>query len=658
MAEDLITTKRLRDALPVFTALASVLFAIAIAAALYFGREVFVPVALAILLSFVLAPLVSALHKVRVPRGLAVLSVVVIAFVVLFVLGGVVAGQIRQLAAELPKYRSTIQTKITSLRGATTETGTFGRAIDMLQDLSREFQQSGLDTSQGDQTSDRLPANSVPNQPIPVEIRDSDAGPWHAVSSVVAPLLHPLATIGLILIFSVFILIQRQDLRNRFIRLVGADDLQKTTAALDDAADRLSRLFLTQIALNSGFGLVIGTGLGLIGIPSPVLWGILAAILRFVPYIGAMISAAIPLTLAVAVDPGWSMFFWSAALFLVLEPILGQVVEPLLYGHSTGLSPIAVILSATFWTFLWGPIGLVLATPLTVCLVVLGRHVERLKFFEVLLSDRPALSPPQIFYQRMLAGDPTEATEQAAEFLKKRALSTYYDEVALQGLRLAQEDIAHGTLNAARLATIQHAIRELVSNLSAASSVASRKGGILGAEAAAAVEAAGPDRAVASVIRGPEHMHPDWRGVTQILCVSGQGILDEGVAMMLGQLFEGHGLRTRVVGPEVLAPDHDAQLGDLGVLLICFSYFEPLSTVHIRYGARRLRRKLPGARVMVGLWRERDPATLEALRRATSADVLVTSLHDALAAAIAMSNEPAKRDERLSDRRILAAGPA
>ena len=262
-------------------------------------------------------------------------------------------------------------------------------------------------------------------------MRQPDPGALESLKALISPLLHPLATTGIIVIFVIFILLQREDLRNRLIRLAGSHDLQRTTAALDDAANRLSRLFLIQLLLNGTFGVIIGTGLWLIGVPSAILWGILAAVLRFVPYIGAAIAAAFPLALAVAVDPTWSMLLWTLALFLIVEPIVGHVIEPMVYGHSTGLSPVAVVASATFWTALWGPIGLVLATPLTVCLVVLGRHVERLEFLDVMFGDRPALSPPEIFYQRMLAGDPTEASDKAEEFLKERSLAPYYDEVAL-----------------------------------------------------------------------------------------------------------------------------------------------------------------------------------------------------------------------------------
>ena len=636
MAEDLVTSRRLREALPVFTALASLLLTLLIAATLQVGRDIFIPIALAILLSFVLAPLVRLLQRARLPRGAAVLSGVLAAAVGLALLGAVIAGQVAQLAADLPQYRTNIQGKVRSVQGAAATTGALGRAVDMLQDLGQELQAPGAEPT-------RLGGAAAERRPVPVEVREPDAGPLKTLGRVLSPLVHPLATVGLVLIFAIFMLVQREDLRNRFIRLAGTDSLQRTTAAIDDAAVRLSRLFLTQLCLNAGFGLVIGLGLWAIGVPSPVLWGVLAAVLRFVPYIGAVISAALPLGLAFAVDPGWSMVVWTAALFLVIEPLVGHAIEPLVYGQSTGLSPVAVILAATFWTFLWGPIGLVLATPLTVCLVVLGRYVDRLRFLDVLLGDRPALSPPQIFYQRMLAGDPAEAVEQAREFLKQRALATYYDEVALEGVRLAQDDMMRGSLLPDQQAALRRSMGQLVDSLARVRDPRPSRRTPVGAEAAAAVEASGPDRAVTALVRQPADLHPDWRGPVPVLCVAGQGVLDEAVARMLGQLFERHGLKCRVVGPEVIASNDPLPFDGAGVALVCFSYLDALSTVHIRFAARRLRRKLPERpKVVVGLWRQRDPATVDTLRRATSADVLVTSLHDALAAALAMSREPAR----------------
>ncbi len=461
MSEDPVTAQRLRQGLPIFVALASLLLVVATMAALYLGREILVPVTLAILLSFVLVPAVRMLRRLRVPRAPAVLLVVVIVFGALFGIGSLIASEASQLASDLPRYTQVMRTKIKDLRGATAGTGTLSRIVDMVQDLSATLQPPPAAEVRGEPGSR--------THPLTVELTPARASVVDTLQTFAGPILHPLATTGLILIFTIFILLQREDLRNRAIRLAGGSgDLRRTTAAIDDATSRLSRFFLAQLALNIAFGLVIGIGLWLIGVPSPTLFGVLAAILRFVPYIGAAISALLPLILAAAVDPGWSMVIATAALFLVVEPICGHVIEPLLYGHSTGLSPVAVILAATIWTFLWGPIGLVLATPLTVCLVVLGRHVERLWYLDVLLGDQPALSPPEIFYQRMLAGDPVEAIDQGWQFLKERALVTYYDEVALAGLLLAQEDLSRGTLDRERQAEVGAAIGTVVDRLGTA----------------------------------------------------------------------------------------------------------------------------------------------------------------------------------------------
>jgi predicted PurR-regulated permease PerM len=446
------------------SALTALLFAAVVVTSLYFGREVLVPIALAVLLSFVLAPLVRLLEGWYVPRGLAVILVVLVAFVAIFSLGGLMVSQVNELASDLPRYQSTLQEKIQSVRGAAAGTGTLERASEVLQQLGTELEKPKNKARLKPPLATEQPA---PEKPVPVEIRQPDPGALQTVVALITPLVHPLATTGIVLIFVIFILIQRQDLRNRLVRLAGSHDLQRTTAAIDDAGQRLSRLFLTQLALNAGFGLVIGTGLWFIGVPSAPLWGMLAMILRFVPYIGALICAIFPLVLAAAVGSGWTMVLWTAALFLTVEPIAGQVIEPLVYSRSSGLSPVAVIASATFWTWLWGPIGLILATPLTICLVVIGRHVDRLKFLDVMFGDEPALTPAELVYQRMLARDPVEAAEQARQFLKTKPLLTYYEEVLVEGLKLAQADAERGVLDEVRVLAIRDAVAEIVDDLSA-----------------------------------------------------------------------------------------------------------------------------------------------------------------------------------------------
>src|SRR5215213_648171 len=295
------------ELIALLSAVATAILAVIIISMLYFGRDIFVPVALAILLSFVLAPLVGLLQRISVPRGLAVVSVVILAFALIFAMGSLLATQLTQLAGDLPRYQSTMSEKIQSFRDTKAGRSTLERASDMLKDLSKE-----LDKPK-DAPSERAPASvlgqkaSAPPAPVPVEVRQPDPGALESLRTLISPLVHPLATTGIIVIFVIFILLQREDLRNRLIRLAGSSDLQRTTAALDDAGSRLSRLFLIQLVVNAAFGLAIGLGLWLIGVPSAVLWGILAGVLRFVPYIGTFIAAAFPLALAAAVDPGWSM---------------------------------------------------------------------------------------------------------------------------------------------------------------------------------------------------------------------------------------------------------------------------------------------------------------------------------------------------------------
>jgi predicted PurR-regulated permease PerM len=591
--------------------------------ALYVGRELFVPIALAILLSFVLAPLARALQRWQVPRGLSVVIVVLLAFMSIFSLGGVIAAQVAELAGDLPRYQLNIREKIRAVRGTAATSGPLERAADILQDLGKEL-------SKPKETTTTYSLQPVPPRqdvkPIPVEVRQPPPTALESLAALIAPLLRPLTTTGIMAIFVIFILLQREDLRNRFIRLAGSHDLQKTTAALNDAATRLSRFFLVQLALNVGFGVVIGVGLWVIGVPSPALWGILAAVLRFVPYIGAFISAVFPLTLAAAVDPGWSMLLWTAALFLVAEPLVGQVIEPLAYGRGTGLSPVAVVASAAFWTALWGPVGLVLATPLTMCLAVLGRHVERFEFLDIMFGDRPALSPSELFYQRMLAGDPAEAVDKAEEFLKERPLSSYYDDVALPGLRLAQNDVTRGALDRAQAEAIKASVAEVVDDLIEQGDQTPVDETTQDAEAAAALESTNDPSSDLPVLERSE-LAPGWRAETPVLCVAGRGPLDEAIAIMLAQLLEKHGLCARVDGVDAIARTNILHLETSGVAMVCVSYLDASSPAHMRYTIRRLRRRLPQARIMLGCWVANiDPA----LRDTAKSDIIASTLRDAL----------------------------
>jgi predicted PurR-regulated permease PerM len=605
---------------------AAALLAALIVAALYFGRDVFVPLALSILLSFVLAPLVRALQNFRVPRAIAVIGVVLLAFSIIFAIGGVIAAQMTQLAGELPRYESNMRAKIQSVRGTAATNNTLERAADVLQDLGKELNKPKEAPSAAAVAPKANPVPAQDARPIPVEVRQPPPTALESIAALISPLLHPLMTSGIVIIFVIFTLLQREDLRNRLIKLAGSHDLQKTTVALNDAAQRLSRLFLSQLALNSAFGLVIGTGLWFIGIPSAVLWGILAGILRFVPYIGVFIAIVFPLALAVAVDPGWSLLLWTAALFLIVEPLVGQVIEPLLYGRSTGLSPLAVVLSATFWTALWGPIGLVLATPLTICLVVLGRHVENLQFLDVMFGDRPPLSPPQLFYQRMLAEDPAEALDNAEQFLKEMPLVTYYDEVALKGLKLAQADLNRDALDALHVQRIRDSVMELVKELDDHEDQQAKKESAQDVEAASAGLVKGSPVGDLPILAKDE-LAGHWRGENPILCVPGRPGLDEAVASMLAQILSKHGISTRVEGVDAIANANTFRSGKNGIEMVCVSFLNTSSLAQMRFTMRRLRRRLPDVTIVLGSWiPENDSATLA---DAVKADFAAVTLHDA-----------------------------
>jgi predicted PurR-regulated permease PerM len=592
---ELLSSKMPRQisAVPVST-LTTVLVAMVAIAALYFGREVLVPIVLALLLSFVLAPLVSFLQRWYFPRVVAVLVVGLFAFSTIFGLGALMVSQVTQLAGDLPGYQSTLREKIQSLRGAAGGTSTLERASEVLQDLSKE-----IDRPNGGPIAPSLTDRTLPSRPIPVELRQPDPGALQVLVGLITPLIHPLTTTGIVVIFVIFILLQRQDLRNRLVRLAGAQDLQRTTAALDDAGQRLSRLFLTQLALNAGCGLVIGIGLWLIGVPSAPLWGMLAMIMRFVPYIGALISAIFPLVLAAAVGPGWMMVLMTAALFLITETVVGHAIEPLVYGQSTGLSSVAVVASATFWTWLWGPIGLILATPLTMCLVVLGRHVDRLKFLEVMFGDQPPLTPPELIYQRMLARDPVEAAEQARAFLKEAPLAAYYDEILLGGLKLAQADAERGLLDDERMQRISDAVAEIVDDLD---SHVDKKTPDQKSDSPA--EEPSPLAKLEKVeAGGEEKLLPErWRTGKPVLCIPGPSLLDEAAATMVAHLVERQGIGARPEQADALSMSRIFSWDVQGVALICLCYVEYATPAQIRYAIRRIRRRSPDVHILVALF--------------------------------------------------------
>src|ERR1700744_4253783 len=578
---------------------------------LYFGRPVLMPLALAVLMSFAIAPLVALLRHLRLGHVPAVLLSLALALVILSAIGAFVGAQFAGLASDLPRYQTNIGHKIQSIRGSTGN-GTIARLNKTIEALA--------DQITGAKEQQNQPTTGAPQEekPVPVEIRRQSVAPWEVAQTILGPLLEPLATLALVLVLVGFIMLQKDDLRDRFVRLAGSRDMARTAGALDEAASRLSRYLALQTIINASFGFTIGVGLWLIGIPNAGLWALIGMLFRFVPYVGVPIAFLFPAALAVAVDPGWSMLIWVMALFGSVEAVAGQMIEPFVYGRSMGLSGVAVVVAAVFWTWLWGPVGLLLSTPLTMCFVVLGRHIESLEFLDVMLGDEPALAMDESLYLRMLADDPDDATQDAEEFLREHSLSVYYDEVAGRALMLAQADVNRGVLDPLRQARIRDAIKGLIGNLS------DRK-----------------DHDAASALA---ELPATWRN-TPVLCIAGRGPLDEAAALLLVDMLDKYGIGARVVSSDQTSAAQIEALDSDGVRVACVSYLEPGTYKNARYQVRRLRKRMPGVPVMAIFWGLGDDHSryLDSVE-ATESDVVTTGLketiHHVLAFARRSGNAP------------------
>jgi predicted PurR-regulated permease PerM len=395
---------------------------------IYLGKAVLVPLALAMLVTFVLTPPVMAVQRRGAGRVPAVLLVVSVTLLLAVVVGWGAGSQVAKLARDLPKHRDEIQAKIARLQG--TGSGPIARLIETFRGPPKQTEGTGS------------------TQKDIVVVRQEEPSALDRMSTVVSAVFEPAADAGLVLILVVFMLIRREDLRNRLIGLLGHGRLTGTTRVLVESAHRVSRFLLMQLAVNSAFGIVIGIAMLLIGVPYWFLWGFLAVVLRFVPYLGTWLAAALPTVLSFAISPGWMQPLLVLASFIVLDLMTANVAEPLLFGHSTGVSPVALLIAAVFWTWVWGPIGLVLSTPMTVCMVVLGQHAPRLRFLSLLLGDQPALAPHAAYYQRLLADDPAEAAAVVRSFAKRTGIELVPDEVMIPAIRLARRDRIRAGLSA------------------------------------------------------------------------------------------------------------------------------------------------------------------------------------------------------------------
>lgn len=537
---------------------AALAMAIAIAlvvAALYLGQGILVPFALAVLLAFVLDPLVTRLRRPWLPRAAAVGLVIATMVALLGGLSLYVGSQVAELGRDLPRYQSTIQKKLRMLRQAVVDRGgSLGGASRVVDVVEREFDAARRALQPGPASAGRTP--------LPVRVHPTPASPLQALADVALPVLTPLATAAMSLVFLIFILIDRSDLRERLLRFAGAD-LRRATAAVDEAARRVSRYLTVQLGLNLAFGCALGLGLWLIGVPGALLWGVLGAVLRYVPYVGGLVAAVCPALMAFAVDDGWSLLLWTVTLVLVLEVLINSVVEPWLYGASAGIARVALLLSAAFWAALWGPVGLLLATPVTVCLVVMGRHLRPLRFLDHLLGSTPVFDAPTRLYQRLLAGDVEEAIELAEQELRSGSLSGFLRDTGVPALQQASR--AHARSGAEHRHRVVSGMAALLRELRQAS----------------------PAPAV---------------GAARVLCIGLRCELDSLAAEMLALALAAAGTDARHLPAAALGVEQIGSLPLDGVDAVVLSSFSPTPQTNTRLVCRRLRRRHPGLRIVLAPW--------------------------------------------------------
>lgn len=534
-----------------------------VVAALYFGRGLLIPLALATLLGFVLAPLAGRIRRLGVPRAVAVTAVVTFTLGALFGLSLFMAGQVRELGKELPTYQTNIAAKFDRLRAQLRTPGVFSEASKVIDAVESEIAQTQNELEQRSATGQRRPAR--------VEVVPAPPGAYETVGRWLERIGPPAALFATTLIYLFLVLLNPGDLRDRLVSLLGGS-VHRTTDALNDAGQRVSRYLTMQLVVNLCYAVPVAAGLWLIGIPGALLWGLMSAVLRFIPYVGSLVGAVFPLLLAFAVDPGWSMVAWVLALIVALELISNNLVEPWLYGASTGLSAMSLIVAATFWTALWGPVGLVLSTPLTVCMLVIGRHLPQLAFLDVLLGSRPALDLPSRLYHRLLAGHSTDAIELAEEAVATSSPRQFYEDVGIPVLRMASVD------HRLQEASAEHRHR-VVSGMSA----------------------------VMDELRA-RHAAEQPQAPLEALCIGSRWTVDTlGAGMAAHALaLDGVAAAAAPAAAGVVTAELIASLGADGAKVFVLSYFSPQPQEHAKYFARRLKRRWPASKVVLALWNMED----------------------------------------------------
>lgn len=556
-----------------------------VVAMLWFGREVLIPLALAVLLTFLLAPICDRLERWRFGRVPSVMVVTAVSFIVLGAIAWIVVGQIIDLAGEIPKYRGNVREKIQDLRlpGA----GLLSRATESIRQLTDEILATPPEVPPSDVAA-TTPA-------VPVQIVH---GPLEPLKDSLAWLWDPMVGAGIVIVFVVFMLLQRDDLRDRVVRLIGqrrSGGLTVATQAIDDAARRVSRFLRMQLIINGTYGLAAGVGLFLIGVHGAVVWGVSAALVRFIPYAGPWLGALPPILLATVAFDSWTPVLLTITLFVVIELISNNVMEPWLYGSQTGVSAVAILASAVFWAWLWGPVGLVLATPLTVCLVVLGQYVPRLEFLSVLLSDEPSLPPPEHVYQRLLADNEDDVYEFAEKYLADNSLAAMYNDVLIPVLQMAQRDRHHERLEPER----QERMYQILTGL---------------------VEEVG-EHAPASVTTVP---------AVRVVCVPADDVADEITAVMLSQLLREQGVESEVIPAGGLMTEMIDQVADRSPQSVCICAVPPQAVTRLRHLCKSLRQRLPDVRPVIGFWSATDLTSARRRIKTCQPEHVVATLNDAV----------------------------
>jgi predicted PurR-regulated permease PerM len=631
-----------RSTSPLFVLIAM----IAVVAALYLAKEILLPLALAILLSFLLTPVANRLERWGVPRVPAVILVVALSFTPLAVLGWIVTHQIVGLSHTLPQYRASITRNVVAkVRSIMPDSGTVTTVSETIEDVSKELtgdiepgaNDTGRDVSPPESPSAVDPdASPVVDVPVPA-VENDDAVPVKLVEipsplahlrDWLGPLVAPLTTAGMVVVLVLFMLMDREGQRNRLIQLFGKSNLHVTTEAFHDAAQRVGRYLRMLFLVNMCYGIAVAVGLWLIGVPSAIMWGFLGFALRFLPYLGPWMSAAMPILVSLAVFEGWTQPLLVMGMYVVYELLLNNVAEPLLYSGSIGVSSVAVILAAIFWTWIWGPIGLVLAMPLTVCLVVMSRYVPQLRFINVLLADQPPLSPSERVYQRLLAFDYNEPLKLARTQLKTSSLIRFYDDVLIPALVLAEHDRHTGLLNADQEEFVQEAAADLVDDLSDPE-----------------LEEQSTDEAVASRRDADQG---DWSSAdARILCVPLRDKADALATQMLAQLLAADGFQVHTDAPEALTSEVVDHVAELASDVVVISILPPIAPRDSRLLWKRLRMKYPDLPIIVGYWHGSGAMEPLAPPEHDAATKIAATLTEAMALVRAMA----------AQRRLAETGP-